>query len=298
MYSGKSDDVTALRFESHSDALRMALGAHGEGNVAASHQEANLSTIPFAGRGISTAWLRALGGSDSCTEVVLVLLPHAGGNAYYFVSWVPFLPDRAAVFAVEYPGHGSRSRERPETDADAICESLLAQLAHVALPIVFGGHSLGGLFAYELAVRHQARGGVVGGVLLSAVQPPHSLRPFIDHSTLADAELARHMDVPSALMEDVEALGWFVSLARADLDLSESLATHWTPSGLEAPALVIGGTQDDRVSISELMQWADLLRGRMTFRFFEGAHFFHQGHMPELALLIEELVPGRREDQW
>lgn len=255
-------------------------------------------TVPSAGRRTSTVWLRSLGGSDCGTEAVLVLLPHAAGNASWFEQWAPFLPGRVAAFAVEYPGHGSRSRERPETDVDLICESLLAELSHIALPIVFGGHSLGALLAYELAVRHQARGGLIGGVLLSAVQPPHVLRPIVDHSKLADAELARHMDLPPVLLEDQEALQWFVSLARADLDLSENLRTRCIPAGLEARALVIGGSQDNRASVPDLMRWSDLLSGRKTFRFFEGGHFFHDEHLPELAQLIDELVPGCRGDYW
>lgn len=269
-----------------------------QASAACSHHEATLGAAQPEGRGLRTSWLRPLKGAYVGAEVMLVLLPHAGGSAYSFVPWVPFLPERALAFAVEYPGHGSRMRERPETDANSLCESILGHLAHVSLPIVFGGHSLGAMLAYELAVRYQGRGGDVGGVLLSAAQPPHRLGPRFHHASLADAELAQRLDVPLELLDDAESLELFVSLARADLDLSSSLAAQRRPGSLDTSALVIGGRQDERVSTTELMQWSDLLRGRTTFRFFDGPHFFHQAHMPELEYLIDELVPGGQKDGW
>jgi hypothetical protein len=62
---------------------------------------------------------------------------HAGGAAAIFRLWPAELPSWVDVWAVQFPGHGSRWREPPVRTIPALVEALIpAWLPHLSAPTI------------------------------------------------------------------------------------------------------------------------------------------------------------------
>jgi pimeloyl-ACP methyl ester carboxylesterase len=97
---------------------------------------------------------------------VLLLVHGLGGSALNWVAVAPALASRHRVVVPDLPGHG-RSGPLPHPSGASLFADDLAELIRreEAAPVVVVGHSLGGLVALRLAIRHPD---LVGGVLLAA----------------------------------------------------------------------------------------------------------------------------------
>jgi pimeloyl-ACP methyl ester carboxylesterase len=105
-----------------------------------------------------------LGGPEGAPPVVLV---HGlGGCAANWVDVAPLLAERYRVLVPELPGHGL-STPLPAVPNLAVFADRLAVLAdrERMLPAAFVGHSLGGVVAVRLALRHPA---AVSALVLAA----------------------------------------------------------------------------------------------------------------------------------
>src|SRR4051812_8489886 len=130
----------------------------------------------------------------------VALLHGLGGAASNWVAVAPALAERARVVVPELPGHGGSSAlPAPVPTLDAYADRVAGVLA---APAVVAGHSLGGVVALRLALRHRqlVRGLVLVGsagistgtrrsqralAVASLIQPGKRIAPlrrFVSHS--------------------------------------------------------------------------------------------------------------------
>lgn len=212
-------------------------------------------------------------------RVRLLCFPHAGGSASAFAAWHRALPREIEVFAVQLPGRENRRRDRPFTDMqELICELTTQFAALHDRPVALFGHSLGAVCAFEYArgMRRAGRGSPVRLFASAAVAPqqPRS----IPSSHLPQAELVRVMvqrydGIPKLILDDPELLDYFMSVLRLDLKLLESFRYVEEPP-LDCPLHAMGGTEDLRVSQTELNLWSTQTKGPFATRMYPGGHFF------------------------
>src|SRR3954454_6166034 len=99
---------------------------------------------------------------DAGQGPLIALLHGLGGAASNWTAVAPALAERARVVVPELPGHGgSAALPAPVPTLDAYADRVAGVLD---APAVVAGHSLGGLVALRLAVRHPA---LVSGVVLA-----------------------------------------------------------------------------------------------------------------------------------
>lgn len=85
-------------------------------------------------------------------RLTLACLPHAGASGQVYRAWQSALPADVDLWAVEYPGHGSRIRETPLRSVDALAEGVVeAIVPMLERPLALFGHSMGVLVAFEVA---------------------------------------------------------------------------------------------------------------------------------------------------
>jgi len=103
----------------------------------------------------------------------LVLLHGAAGSARHWWWTVAELPPAVAAAAPDLPGHGATGGTVPDTVDDAVArvEAGLRELG--AGPVALAGHSMGGLVALALAVRHPERVSHLALVATAARLAPH-----------------------------------------------------------------------------------------------------------------------------
>lgn len=216
--------------------------------------------------------------SSSNASLRLFCFPYAGGSAAIFRRWQRSLPMGVEIYPVELPGHGQRFRITPHTRiSELIPPAAEALLPYLDRPFAFFGHSMGALIGFELACYIRTTHDLEPVQLLvagrSAPQVVHESKPLWNRSG-ADliVELKRLKGTPEKLLEDPEAMAFWLPLLRADFELVE--AHTWSRSTLSCPIVAYGGLQDKDVSRESIAAWRDKTVGAFCLRMLPGDHFF------------------------
>lgn len=233
-------------------------------------------------------WLPFKNQAGAGTDALaLYCLPHAGGGASAYRSWLGRLPG-IAVLPVQPPGRENRFRDEPHEKM----ESLIPELADAVLADVAGesvtrgpakryaiyGHSLGALVAFEL-VRELRRRDAPGPVHLfvSGCVAPH--RPFDDGPPVRGmsrpelVNLLRNLGgTPDWLLSDPSVLEMILPAVRADFSVKETYS-YQHESTLDVPITTLPSTEDPRASVELVNAWRELTTGEFDSHTFMGGHF-------------------------
>lgn len=243
-----------------------------------------MSISGLASQHLSTRWLPFRNMTQTQPGApALYCLPHAGGGASAYRTWLGRLPG-VAVLPVQLPGRETRFREPPyQRMLPLVCDLADVVLADVeanpvpGTPYAIYGHSLGALVGFEL-VREIRRRGAVAPVHLfvSGCVAPHT--PFDDGPPVRDMSLPqlvatlRHLGgTPEWLLSDRSALDMIVPAIRADFSVKET-SQYLPEPPLEVPITALPSTADPRASRELVLRWRE-----QTIRMFQ-AHTFIGGH--------------------
>jgi surfactin synthase thioesterase subunit len=229
-------------------------------------------------------------------RVRLLCFPHAGGSAFVFREWQPALPAAIGVIPIQLPGHGGRLRERPFTRLLPLVDVAYAALLPLLdRPFALFGHSLGAAIAFELARRFEHTHGRRAQHLFVAGRgaPDCAIRrPRIhDLPTPQLVAALRGDGLPAAILNDPEALEFFMPLLRADLEMSET--HHYVPGPpLTCPVSVFGGCDDPWVTLEDLRTWTAHTSAACQVTVLPGGHFFGAaGRQTILRVIEQQLCP-------
>jgi medium-chain acyl-[acyl-carrier-protein] hydrolase len=211
--------------------------------------------------------------------VRLICVPYAGGAASAFRLWPDLLPNGVDLCAVQLPGREQRHRETLLTEMPVVARAVADAVLPLAdLPLVFFGHSMGAIIAYETARLLQQQHGVVARrLIVSGRRPPHvpSQRPDM-HALPTPAlldQLRRLNGTPADVLTDQEMLDVVLPIIRADFKLIETYpVTEAVP--LACPVSAIGGDIDPDVSPGQLDGWRTATRNVFETHLFAGDHFY------------------------
>jgi surfactin synthase thioesterase subunit len=226
--------------------------------------------------------------------VRLVCFPHAGGSASYFFPTSQALAPGIETLAMQYPGRQDR---RSEPCVESIPE--LADRAFEALrpwedrPLVFFGHSMGSILAFEVAWRFQQKTGAPPAWLFASGYPaPSRLRGGTVH--LRDdagivEELRRSGGTDDVWLADEDLMATILPPTRADY---KAIETHprTFDAVLDCPLTMLTGDSDHQTTIAEAESWREHTSGAFDLRVFSGGHFYLDQHGPELLDLISATV--------
>jgi surfactin synthase thioesterase subunit len=210
----------------------------------------------------------------------LVCFPSAGAGPAQYARWADELPEAVQVWAVQAPGREARVREPAIGALTAIVDELMSPLEPLFdLPVLFFGHSMGSVVAYEVARRRAAGDAAMPRHLFVSAHRPPSLpspRPpmrHLDDAALLSKTGQRYGGIPAAVLAEPELLALLLPTLRADLT---ALETHaWSPGApLDCPITAFGGLDDESTPPDHLEAWRCLTRGEFTQRRFPGGHFY------------------------
>jgi len=223
--------------------------------------------------------------------------PYAGSGVSIFRAWSDSLPAEVEVCPVQLPGRGTRLMEPPFTRLSPLIQALAQALFPLLdKPFAFFGHSLGALVSFELA-RQLRRQYAVQPVRLfisadRAPQIPNRDPPI--HSLSEGeflVELRRLNGTPREVLEDEELRQIMLPLLRADFAVYETYGYSTEPP-LNCPISAFGGSQDHRVSRSDLEAWRDQTSVSFSLRMFPGDHFFLNTTQPPLLGALSQELRG------
>lgn len=210
--------------------------------------------------------------------VRLVLLPHAGGSANFYLPLSETLSAHVDVLTIQYPGRLDRLAEPCLTTIDEFTAGVLAELVPwLDRPTVLFGHSMGATVAFELAGRLEREHGLVPRQLVvSGRREPEDNRDGTVHLRDDDGlleEVAALSGTDPEFFDEPELRGLILPALRADYRAIETYAYRPAPP-LRCPILALTGDADPRVSVEEAGRWRDYTTGRFDLEVFPGGHFY------------------------
>ncbi|MFJ7910919.1 thioesterase II family protein [Kitasatospora sp. NPDC096204] len=226
---------------------------------------------------VENPWFRRFNPSDSAPARI-VIFPHAGGSASYYLEYANALAPHADVLAVQYPGRQNRIAEPTIRSVAGLAEELARELREWAdRPLAFFGHSMGAAVAFETA-RCFERDGVKGPdrLFVSACRAPLLARTSRIHQ-LPDDELLAEISALGGTDERVLAIPALRELIlpslRADYTAIETY--HSSPdSTVSLPITALAGESDPNADVDQVGQWERHTTGAFDLRVFPGGHFY------------------------
>lgn len=218
----------------------------------------------------------------------LVCFPYAGGAATAFHAWR--VGDEVEVIALALPGRSFRLREPPIRDPEVLVEAICAELAALEGPLVFYGHSMGALIAWETAHRLIAAGRRdLTGLVVAARGAPDSPRLVESLTAHDDRSLVRALHriygADTTVLEDPDLAAMVLPALRADLTVHETWRAVPRPP-LALRMLALGGTADGAAPPGAIEGWRAFTTGPFEARFLTAGHFFLETHRAEVLAAI------------
>ncbi|WP_256756849.1 thioesterase II family protein [Cohnella sp. WQ 127256] len=231
----------------------------------------------------------------------LICIPYAGGSATVYYPWKKLIHPSIKVVPLELAGRGERMgqsfyRSIEADGTDDLYRSVEKELD--GSPIALFGHSMGTLFAYELAHRIvRETGQPLAHLFLSGRGAPHTARSESVIHELPDpefqAEVLRLGGTPAELFQHKELSDIYMPILRSDYRLSETYRDTGKPDKLDCGITVMRGTQDS-YGRTEAEEWNQYVSGDTRIVEYDGGHFFiHEFRQQVLSAIHESLLSMR-----
>ena len=222
---------------------------------------------------------------------MVVALPYSGGSGRALEPLRNYLPEGSGLALVDLPGHGRRMGEPCLRDADAVVAVLADALPAVPPDrLVLLGSSLGGLLAYDLAVRLTAAGTPPAGLVVCGSRGPQCGvgRPPVTYLPPGEPFLRAAVNMGLAapeMLEVPELAETFAGVLHADLCLVDSVRYRPGPP-LPVPVCVIGFDADCLVPEPTLRAWDDVCQHPPLHLRIDGGHLAVHDHEREFGAAV------------
>lgn len=232
-------------------------------------------------------------------EVEVFAFPHAGASAEVFRGLAQAAPSWLALRPLELPGRGRRMGEpfdwALEPLVDALADVIDAEAG--TKPIVFFGHSMGALLAFETA-RHFHD--LPAALLLSGHRAPQLDRSYLkghedDDATFA-AELRTWAGGEVEWLEHPELRELFLPILRADFRALVEYRYRDGPRP-EGRAKLLAGAEDPFATLEGLEAWRSCFEGPIEAEIVDGGHFFWLEEPQSILQPLLELTEPLRADR-
>jgi medium-chain acyl-[acyl-carrier-protein] hydrolase len=245
----------------------------------------------------ASPWItRMPGPADDTATLRLLCFPYAGGAAHVYADWRLPIPQQVLLQVVQLPGRGARFREAPLRRIDEMALGVMHALQQDPdpRPLVFFGHSMGALVAFETA-RLMRRSGMrmPCRLLVSGYLAPHLAYPEPPIHALSDADfgdrLREYEGTPAEVLQHPELLSLLMPMVRADFAAVETY-TYQTEGQLPCPITAFGGDADSMIPEPAIAAWREHTRGAFSMQMIEGGHFFiHTARDALMARVVADI---------
>lgn len=239
-------------------------------------------------------WIRLTRTSTANTK--LFCFPHSGAGAQAYFPFAIVKSQFLDVYALELPGRGRRFSECLNASLPAIvCEAVdgLQQIIENE-NVIFLGHSLGGLLAFE-AIRELRRrvGAMPKHLFISGVRAPQLPQRRKKISDLPQDDFVGYLKkfegTAQEILENPEMLKLIAPILRNDLKVYESYQ-YIAEDPLKCPITAFCGAKDPFVSPESVRQWTEQTSSGFRRYVIEGGHFFLFDHVEEITTTINQIL--------
>ncbi|WP_373199651.1 thioesterase II family protein [Mycobacterium marinum] len=228
---------------------------------------------------------------EKLTAPTLYIFPHAGGTAKDYVPFAKEFSGEVKRVAVQYPGQQDGYGLPPLESIPGLAEEIFAIMkpaARIDTPVALFGHSMGGMLAFEVALRFEAAGYRVLALFLSACSAPghikyKQLKGYSDNEMLDLVARATGTD-PEFFNDEEFRVGVLPTLRAV-----RAIAGYSCPpeNKLSCPIYTFIGSKDWIATREDMEPWRERTTGGFSLREFPGDHFYLNKNLPELVSDIE-----------
>jgi len=233
------------------------------------------------------------------TMLTLICFPSSGSAASMYNSWTNKLKSYSInLITLEYPGRGTRFSEPLSLSIDALCRDLLKNIKpYLTLnnhPIVFFGHSLGGLVCFEMArLMLEKEIPLPAHLIISSRQSPLCTINSMLSSNRSDNELTETLfkmgGLPRSVLKNSELMTLLLPIIRSDLSINECYQCN-NLSPLPIPITTIYGTQDPVITRDNVLAWQQFTDQKIKITPMPGGHFYFNNQTDKFLLNLIELL--------
>jgi surfactin synthase thioesterase subunit len=213
-------------------------------------------------------------------RIPLVCLPFAGAGASFFYPWNAIADEEIEIVAIQLPGREWRIHEDPYRNAAKAADELFPEIAEElggGGPVMFFGHSLGAVLAYELAHRFSASAAFQVTQLIVSGSPGPWTRRTRRATGLPETEFLERVrefaQYNAETMENPEVRELVLPILRADVEMHEDYVPS-TDDPLAAPITSLRGSHDELVSAERASEWAKATSRVFEFTELPGSHMY------------------------
>lgn len=227
----------------------------------------------------------------------ILCFPYAGAGASIFLNLISHLSSDVQPILVQLPGRESRIDELPFESMDDLMANLLPDfLKEIEGLVVFWGHSMGGLVAYELSRRLLCEERISPILLIiSARQAPSSvsLNQEVSNKLLTCEDLIQRLSyfnhTPDGVYKNKEIMKLLLPRFQADINLIENFQLR-EPYCLKCPIVTMHGRNDKIVLEETINAWKHFTCKDFFFYPFSGGHFFLHEESEEVMQTLNRKI--------
>ncbi|MFJ7243241.1 thioesterase II family protein [Kitasatospora sp. NPDC098652] len=244
---------------------------------------------------VDNPWFRRFNPSDFAPARI-VIFPHAGGSASYYMDYANALAPYADVLAVQYPGRQNRFAEPTIDSVPELAEQVYQELrGWVDRPVVFFGHSMGAAVAFEVT-RRFARDGLAGPerLFVSAGRAPSLPRDSAVHLMSDDGmleEIVRLGGTDERILDAPALRELIIPALRADYTAIETYLAA-PDAVVPQPITALVGETDANATVEQVAQWERHTTGGFSLRVFPGGHFYVAEQLDAVVRLLTAHLRG------
>lgn len=221
----------------------------------------------------------------------LYIFPHAGGTAKDYVPFSREFSGNVTRIAVQYPGQRDGAGLPPLSSVPNLADEIFALMQPAArpeIPVAFFGHSMGGMLAFEVALRFQSAGYEVVALFVSACSAPGHIR-YKQIKGMSDNEMLNLVAQMTGMNPDFFNDEEFLVGVLPTLRAARAIAGYDSPpeTKVASPIYAYIGDKDWISTQEDMAPWRDRTTSDFALRVFPGDHFYLNHHLPELVNDIE-----------
>lgn len=228
---------------------------------------------------MSNPWLIKLNPEISESKIRLVCFPFAGGGTVNYVRWKVDLDPQIELYGINLPGRERFFGEPCLTSYQHLISNLAQSIAALPqCPLIFFGHSFGGLTAYFTALELAQKNNIhINHVFISARTPllMEQKLSHLNNEEFKQTLIERYQGIPKDILNNPEILNLFLNIIRQDFKMYEQypdLFATYNNNPISAHITSLGFSTDI-IKQDNFLKWKDYTLGHYCHKELPGGHF-------------------------
>jgi len=228
-------------------------------------------------------WLiRVKSNKNNSKKIKIFCLHPVGAGASIFSHFMFNPPKDTEIICLQMPGRENRLNESHYSDMKKLIPDLANIIAsHIDCPVVFWGHSWGGVTLYEvikyLRRTNNAKYKNILQLIVTGSIAPQLTVPWKDRDSIKEtAKESNNIDKiisTVSYVDDENFIRQIIPIMKKDMKLITTYR-YIEEEKLDLPILAFGAKEDDVVLLKELEKWQDQTSSNFILHTVHGDHWF------------------------